>query len=193
MEERENAVEIRLLASRRQLAQAREELAVAEREAVRRVAEVEHNALQSVHAAAANAEDAAADRAFRRTIRGSDPAAAYHALNISLEEEQMLLQRELLRRMRREGGTGAIPIDHGGAYRIQVVPIDHGGTDRLEVDIDAREIERVALRGVMETQALPPAEREAGWQAWSRQLSASFPAYAVAEIMQRAQALRELL
>ncbi len=171
-EERKNDAEVRRLQSQMRLIQARQALLDAQYQAVR-----------SLHQAAAAAEEAAADHSLRRTLREVAPGEAHRILRIALEEEVILLQREQLRRYRLSEGVITLP--EGG--------MGSGTPGGLEVDLSTQEIERLALRAVMQIQTLPAMEHEAAFSRWTQELAGQFPAFAIAEITKRASELRALL
>jgi hypothetical protein len=172
-EERWNEAEVRRLQSQTRLIQAQQELA-----------EAEYRALRAVHTIAAGAEEAASERSFHRTLRAVDPREAHRILRIAVEEETALLQREQIRRYRL--GEGAINLPIG-------LDRESPSSGGMEVDLSARQVESLALRAVTQFQSLPVAERESAFTRWKEELEAKFPAFAVAEILRKAEELRGLL
>ena len=63
----------------------------------------------------------------------------------------------------------------------------------VEVAYQDRELQREALRGVIEYSRHPAGEAQAAWIEWMQHIRSTWPSFAAEEVIQKAEALRDLL
>jgi hypothetical protein len=191
--------ELRILASQVRVIEGRREVAEAELRARMVLAEIEREAVlkdlsgrRQAAELALQAEEAEAERRLMSAVRQASPEQARRILGADLETQQLLKERDQLRRERLGTGT-PLPALPAPTLLAPSVPAWSGPEGAsLQVHVTDRQVETLAVRALTRFAGLPPEEADRQWDAWRRELHVRLPPYAAAEVERRADELRGL-
>jgi hypothetical protein len=164
--------ELRVLACRTALTEARSMLEQAQ-----------WNARRDAARAGREAEEEERELAFRREVEAAGPAAALLVIGRDSEVQRLLVERKRIRQERTAVPAGGNPAAGG----------DHPPSPPvIEPLVTSQQIERAALRAFAEFSQLLPERAEALWTRWRTEITRRLPAYAAREAIRRADQLRQL-